>query len=87
MLLTSNLHGVVFIQNAGVSPFLKYPYFLFFFFNFQHSFKYKDYFLAPMHQYVCDARTEVRQAAAYGFGMLGTYGGPDFAPACSSEFL
>ncbi|XP_071839523.1 importin-5-like [Apostichopus japonicus] len=48
-----------------------------------HAFKYKDYFLAPLHQYVCDNRPEVRQAAAYGFGMLGKYGGPDFAPACS----
>ncbi|KAJ8031234.1 Importin-5 [Holothuria leucospilota] len=52
-------------------------------FTGSHAFKYKDYFLRPMLQYVCDNRPEVRQAAAYGFGVLGKFGGPEFGPACA----
>ncbi|CAB1327664.1 unnamed protein product [Coregonus sp. 'balchen'] len=34
------------------------------------SFKYADYFLRPMAQSLCDTSPEVRQAAAYGVGVM-----------------
>ncbi|XP_014231665.1 importin-5 [Trichogramma pretiosum] len=46
-------------------------------------YKYKDCFLEFMIQYVTDKSAEVRQAAAYGCGVLGQYGGEAFAPACA----
>ncbi|XP_071481332.1 importin-5-like [Diadema antillarum] len=46
------------------------------------AFKYKDYFLGPMLQNLTDRSPEVRQAAAYGCGVLGKFGGPQFVPAC-----
>nr|XP_033205678.1 importin-5 [Bombus vancouverensis nearcticus] len=45
--------------------------------------KYQEYFLRPMIQYVSDKSAEVRQAAAYGCGILGQYGGEAFAQACA----
>ncbi|XP_078038874.1 karyopherin beta 3 [Augochlora pura] len=45
--------------------------------------KYQEYFLRPMMQYVSDKSAEVRQAAAYGCGVLGQYGGEAFAQACA----
>ncbi|XP_029055806.1 karyopherin beta 3 [Osmia lignaria lignaria] len=45
--------------------------------------KYQEYFLRPMLQYVSDKSAEVRQAAAYGCGVLGQYGGEAFAQACA----
>ncbi|KOX78914.1 Importin-5, partial [Melipona quadrifasciata] len=45
--------------------------------------KYQEYFLRPMIQYVSDKSAEVRQAAAYGCGVLGQYGGEAFAQACA----
>ncbi|XP_031831169.1 karyopherin beta 3 isoform X1 [Nomia melanderi] len=45
--------------------------------------KYQEYFLRPMIQYVSDTSAEVRQAAAYGCGVLGLYGGEAFAQACA----
>ncbi|XP_076750362.1 karyopherin beta 3 isoform X1 [Xylocopa sonorina] len=45
--------------------------------------QYQEYFLRPMIQYVSDKSAEVRQAAAYGCGVLGQYGGEAFAQACA----
>ncbi|KAK0159718.1 hypothetical protein PV327_010803 [Microctonus hyperodae] len=45
--------------------------------------KYQEYFLHPMIRYVNDKSGEVRQAAAYGCGVLGQYGGEGFAQACA----
>lgn len=45
--------------------------------------KYQEYFLRPMLQYVTDKSAEVRQAAAYGCGVLGQFGGEIFAQACA----
>ncbi|XP_076289616.1 karyopherin beta 3 [Lasioglossum baleicum] len=45
--------------------------------------KYQEYFLRPMIQYVSDKSAEVRQAAAYGCGVLGQHGGEAFAQACA----
>ncbi|XP_067014129.1 importin-5 [Anabrus simplex] len=45
--------------------------------------KYQDYFLRPMLGYVADKTAEVRQAAVYGWGVLGQYGGDAFAGACA----
>lgn len=36
-----------------------------------------------MIQYVSDKSAEVRQAAAYGCGVLGQFGGESFAQACA----
>ncbi|XP_050432076.1 importin-5 [Adelges cooleyi] len=45
--------------------------------------KYQEYFLRPMVGYVTDYNSEVRQAAIYGCGVLGMYGGPSFANVCA----
>ncbi|KAK6325540.1 hypothetical protein J4Q44_G00048820 [Coregonus suidteri] len=47
------------------------------------SFKYADYFLRPMAQSLCDTSPEVRQAAAYGVGVMAQYGGENYRPFCT----
>uniref|UniRef100_A0A8C0XP96 Importin N-terminal domain-containing protein n=1 Tax=Castor canadensis TaxID=51338 RepID=A0A8C0XP96_CASCN len=47
------------------------------------SFKYAEYFLRPMLQYVCYNSPEVRQAAAYGLGVMAQYGGDNYRPFCT----
>ena len=44
--------------------------------------RYQGYFLEPMIRYVVDESHEVRQAAAYGVGVLAMYGGEKFHSAC-----
>uniref|UniRef100_A0AC35TWV0 TOG domain-containing protein n=1 Tax=Rhabditophanes sp. KR3021 TaxID=114890 RepID=A0AC35TWV0_9BILA len=46
------------------------------------SVHYESIFLAPMLEYLNDEFPEIRQAAAYGFGVMGTKGGVGFAEAC-----
>lgn len=41
--------------------------------------KYKDMFLQPLLRFTTDKHSEVRQAAVYGWGVLGQYGGEEFA--------
>lgn len=36
-----------------------------------------------MLQYVCDSSPEVRQAAAYGLGVMAQYGGDNYSPFCT----
>ena len=50
---------------------------------FQHSLNYQQYFLQPMLQYVCDKQPELRQASAYGIGVMAQFGGEGYAQACS----
>ncbi|KAK2719944.1 importin-5-like [Artemia franciscana] len=45
--------------------------------------RYQDAFLRPMLVYTADQQPEVRQAAAYGLGVLGMYAGATFAGACA----
>ncbi|XP_014214927.1 importin-5 [Copidosoma floridanum] len=45
--------------------------------------KYEKHFLLPLIQYVTDKSAEVRQAAAYGCGVLAQFGGEAFAQACA----
>uniref|UniRef100_A0A8C2L749 Karyopherin (importin) beta 3 n=1 Tax=Cyprinus carpio TaxID=7962 RepID=A0A8C2L749_CYPCA len=45
------------------------------------SFKYAEYFLRPMMQSLCDTSPEVRQAAAYGIGVMAQFGGENYRPA------
>ncbi|KAK9980562.1 hypothetical protein ABG768_000160 [Culter alburnus] len=45
------------------------------------SFKYAEYFLRPMMQSLCDTSPEVRQAAAYGVGVMAQFGGENYRPA------
>ncbi|XP_034029930.1 importin-5 [Thalassophryne amazonica] len=47
------------------------------------SFKYAEYFLRPMLQSLCDSSPEVRQAAAYGIGVMAQYGGENYRPFCT----
>lgn len=44
-----------------------------------HCKKYKDYFISTLANYLNDKQPEVRQAACYGFGVLGLCGGEEFA--------
>lgn len=45
--------------------------------------EYQHFFLEPMIQYVTDKKPEVRQAAAYGCGVIGQFAGEQFAMACA----
>ncbi|KAJ8282166.1 hypothetical protein COCON_G00046850 [Conger conger] len=47
------------------------------------SFKYAEYFLRPMLQSLCDTSPEVRQAAAYGVGVMAQFGGDNYRPFCT----
>uniref|UniRef100_A0A8D0GCP0 Importin 5 n=1 Tax=Sphenodon punctatus TaxID=8508 RepID=A0A8D0GCP0_SPHPU len=47
------------------------------------SFKYAEYFLRPMLQSICDNSAEVRQAAAYGVGVMAQFGGDSYRPFCT----
>ncbi|XP_066562833.1 importin-5 [Amia ocellicauda] len=47
------------------------------------SFKYAEYFLRPMMQSLCDTSPEVRQAAAYGIGVMAQFGGDNYRPFCT----
>jgi len=44
---------------------------------------YQQFFLEPMLQYTTDKVCEVRQAAVYGCGVLGQFGGDQFALTCA----
>lgn len=46
------------------------------------SFNYSNYFLQPMGSALQDPAPEVRQAAAYGWGVIGQMGGEQYADAC-----
>uniref|UniRef100_A0A2M3ZYW0 Putative karyopherin importin beta 3 n=1 Tax=Anopheles triannulatus TaxID=58253 RepID=A0A2M3ZYW0_9DIPT len=45
--------------------------------------QYQNVFLQPMLGYIKDEQAEVRQAAVYGLGVLGMYGGEQFSLACA----
>ena len=49
------------------------------------SAKYQEHFVAPMMHYLTDQHPEVRQAAAYGCGVLGQFGGPGYAAICAQS--
>ncbi|CAL9698324.1 unnamed protein product [Knipowitschia caucasica] len=46
------------------------------------SFRYADFFLGPMLQSLVDPVAEVRQAAAYGVGVMAQYGGANYCKFC-----
>jgi len=48
------------------------------------SIKYQEHFIQPLLQHVTSSQAEVRQAAAYGCGVLGQYGGPEYAAVCAT---
>lgn len=48
------------------------------------SVKYQDHFVTPMLHYLSSNQPEVRQAAAYGCGVLGQFGGPHYAAVCAT---
>lgn len=45
--------------------------------------KYQTFFLPAILSYIQDRSPEVRQAAVYGCGVLGQYGGESFAAFCA----
>ncbi|CAH2223637.1 importin-5 [Pelobates cultripes] len=47
------------------------------------SFKYVEYFLRPLLESICDNSPEVRQAAAYGSGVMAQFGGDNYRPFCT----
>lgn len=47
------------------------------------SIKYQQYFLKRMVSYIQDENAEVRQAAAYGCGVMAQFGGEDYAAVCA----
>jgi len=47
------------------------------------SLKYKEYFLQNLLQSVQDRSAEVRQAAAYGCGVMAQFGGAEYAATCA----
>nr|CAG4651581.1 EOG090X00U8 [Triops cancriformis] len=47
------------------------------------SIKYQEFFLQPFLNFLADKSGEVRQAAAYGWGVLGMCGGSAYAAACA----
>ncbi|KAI9024505.1 hypothetical protein CLU79DRAFT_834266 [Phycomyces nitens] len=47
-----------------------------------NSFNYSSYFLPAVMAGLADPAFEVRQAAAYGVGIWGQFGGPQYADAC-----
>lgn len=51
------------------------------------SFKYAEYFLRPMLQSICDNSPEVRQAAAYGVGVMAQFGGDSYRPFCTGTYV
>ena len=53
------------------------------FFSCQVSFKYKDLFLETLVSSITDKHPEVRQAASYGIGVMGQFGGDVYADACA----
>ena len=40
-----------------------------------------------MLQYICDEQPEVRQAAAYGAGVMGQFGGQPYTQACGRKYI
>jgi len=48
-----------------------------------HSHRYAQFFLSHMAESLADPAPEIRQAAAYGFGVMGMHGGPVYARACA----
>lgn len=47
------------------------------------SFKYAEYFVQRMLQSLGDPSPEVRQAAAYGVGVMAQYGGENYRSFCT----
>ncbi|XP_059155323.1 importin-5-like [Physella acuta] len=47
------------------------------------SYKYREYFLEYMIEAITDKTPEVRQAAAYGVGVIGQFGGETYADVCA----
>lgn len=48
------------------------------------SIKYQEFFLKRLLEQIIDETPEVRQAAAYGAGLMAMNGGPGYAQACAS---
>lgn len=54
-------------------------------FTGQHSIKYKEFFLPLFINGMRSEHPEIRQASAYGFGVIGKNGGPSFAQDCAQS--
>lgn len=47
------------------------------------SVRYQTLFIQPLLAYTEDGSAEVRQAAVYGCGVMGQFGGPAYSAACT----
>ena len=56
-----------------------------FWFDWQVSLNYQQYFLQPVVHYVCDKQPEVRQAASYGVGIMAQFGGQGYSQALTGR--
>ena len=52
----------------------------------QHSLKYQEYFLKSLMEYVHDKQPEIRQAAAYGVGVMAQFGTEVYAGTCAGMY-
>jgi len=50
-----------------------------------NSHRYSQFFLSRMADSLADPAPEIRQASAYGFGVMGMNGGPVYARACAES--
>merc|ERR1712223_1170017 len=48
-----------------------------------NSLNYQQHFVQQVLHYISDPQAEVRQAAAYGCGVMGKHGGPGYASICA----
>ena len=51
------------------------------------AWKYKDYFGQFLVSSLTDPSVDVRQAACYGIGVAGQFGGPVFQPLLQGKFI
>ena len=49
--------------------------------------RYQQHFVEQMLHYASDGQPDVRQAAAYGLGVMGQHGGPEFAPGLPTNLI
>ncbi|CAL1533984.1 unnamed protein product [Lymnaea stagnalis] len=49
------------------------------------SYKYREFFIEHMLQAITDKVPEIRQAAAYGIGVIGQFGGEVYADVCAES--
>lgn len=86
-LLSNSISCIVGIKFIKVKSTFCHTFLKFCLLSFQHSVKYQEYFLKSMLEYVCDTQPEIRQAAAYGVGVMAQFGTELYAATCAGNYL